>query len=94
VARILADLGGALTSTSLNAPGERPAGSGAEALEVVRRLGGHDVWVLDAGQLAPSKPSSVVDCTGPQPVVIREGAVPTDRLRCAIAEIQPRGPTV
>jgi L-threonylcarbamoyladenylate synthase len=93
VARVLAELGGALTSTSLNAPGERPAESGAEALEVVRRLGGHDVLVLDGGQLAPSKPSSVVDCTGPEPVIIREGAVPTNRLRCAVAEIRPRGPT-
>jgi L-threonylcarbamoyladenylate synthase len=93
VARVLAELGGALTSTSLNAPGERPAESGTEALEVVRRLGGHDVLVLDAGPLAPSKPSSVVDCTGPAPVVIREGAVPINRLRCVIAEIRPRGPT-
>jgi L-threonylcarbamoyladenylate synthase len=92
VARVLAELGGALTSTSLNAPGERPAESGAEALEVVRRLGGHDVLMLDAGQLAPSKPSSVVDCTGPTPVVIREGAVPINRLRCVVAEIRPRGP--
>jgi L-threonylcarbamoyladenylate synthase len=93
VARVLAELGGALSSTSLNAPGERPAESGAEALEVVRRLGGHDVLVLDAGPLAPSKPSSVVDCTGPQPVVIREGAVPINRLRGVVAEIQPRGPS-
>jgi len=93
VARVLAELGGALTSTSLNAPGERPAESGADALEVVRRLGGHDVLLMDAGQLAPSKPSSVVDCTGPEPVVIREGAVPINRLRCVVAEIMPRGST-
>lgn len=93
VARVLAELGGALTSTSLNAPGEPPAESGAEALDVVRRLGGHDVLVLDAGPLAPSKPSSVVDCTGPVPVVLREGAVPINRLRCVVAEIGPRGPT-
>jgi L-threonylcarbamoyladenylate synthase len=93
VARLLAELGGALTSTSLNAPGERPTASGAEALEVVRRLGAHDVLVLDAGQLAPSKPSSVVDCTGPEPVVIREGAVSTNHLRCVVAEIEPRGST-
>ena len=81
VARLLADLGGPLTSTSLNAPGKRPAASGAEALEVVRRLGGRDVLVLDSGALASSKPSSVVDCTGTGPVIIREGAVPTSSLR-------------
>jgi L-threonylcarbamoyladenylate synthase len=81
VARLLAELGGPLTSTSLNAPGENPAVSGAEALEVVRRLGGRDVLVLDGGPLASSKPSSVVDCTGREPVLIREGAVPTSSLR-------------
>jgi len=87
VARLVAELGGPLTSTSLNAPGQPPAESGADALEVVTRLGGGDVLVLDGGQLAPSKPSSVVDCTGPEPVVIREGAVPTSRLRCAVPQI-------
>jgi L-threonylcarbamoyladenylate synthase len=61
--------------------------SGSEALEVVRRLGGRDVRVLDGGELAPSKPSSVVDCTGAGPVVIREGAVLTSRLRCAVPDI-------
>ena len=87
VAALLAALGGPLTSTSLNAPGERPAASGAEALEVARRLGGEDVLVLDGGTLASSSPSSVVDCTGPEPVVIREGAVPTSRLRHAVPGI-------
>jgi L-threonylcarbamoyladenylate synthase len=87
VARLVAELGDALTSTSLNAPGERPAASGAEALEVVRSLGGRDVLVLDGGELPPSKPSSVVDCTGPEPVVIREGAVPTSRLRRVVPQI-------
>jgi len=88
VARLLAELGGPLTSTSLNAPGAPAATSGAEALEVVRRLGGHDVLVLDGGALASSKPSSVVDCTGTKPVVIREGALPTSRLRRAVPEIE------
>jgi L-threonylcarbamoyladenylate synthase len=87
VARLVERLGGPLTSTSLNAPGELPAASGSEALEVVRRLGARDVLVLDAGTLAPSRPSSVVDCTGEVPVVLREGAVPTSRLRCAVPEI-------
>jgi L-threonylcarbamoyladenylate synthase len=84
VARLLEGLGGALTSTSLNAPGDAPALSGAAAAEVVKRLGAPDVLVLDAGTLPISMPSSVVDCTGPVPVVLREGAVPTSRLRCAI----------
>lgn len=87
VARLVERFGGPLTSTSLNAAGEPPAQSGSAAAEVVRRLGAPDVWVLDGGTLSPSKPSSVVDCTGPVPVVLREGAVPTNRLRCAVPEI-------
>ena len=90
VARIVEGLGGPLTSTSLNAAGEPPAESGSEAAEVVRRLGAPDVLVLDGGTLPRSKPSSVVDCTGAEPVVLREGALPTNRLRCAVPEIQVR----
>lgn len=87
VSKLLARLGGPLTSTSLNEPGRPPAVSGSEAVEVVRRLGGKDVLVLDAGTLARSAPSTVVDCTAPEPIVLREGAVPAERLRCAIPEI-------
>ena len=87
VARLLEGLGSPITSTSLNLAGEPPALSGDEAAAVVERLGAPDVLVLDSGTLAPSKPSSVVDCTGPVPVVLREGAVPKGRLRCAVPEI-------
>ena len=90
VARLLEGLGGPLTSTSLNAPGEAPAESGGEAVEVIMRLGAPGALVLDAGKLTPSVPSSVVDCTGPEPVVLREGAVPTSRLRCAVPSLQVR----
>jgi L-threonylcarbamoyladenylate synthase len=88
VARLVAALGGPLTSTSLNPPGEAPAASGTDALDVVRQLGSEHVLVLDGGTLPPSAPSTIVDCTGPEPVVRREGSVPTKRLQCVIPEIQ------
>lgn len=87
VARLLREVGGPLTSTSLNAPGEPPATSGSEAVEVVRRLGGREVLVLDVGTLPRSGSSTVVDATGDEPVVLREGSIPTSRLRCAIPRI-------
>ncbi len=87
VARLLREVGGPLTSTSLNVPGEPPASSGSEAVDVVCRLGDRDVLVLDAGTLPRSGPSTVVDCTGQEPVVLREGSIPTSRLRCATARI-------
>jgi L-threonylcarbamoyladenylate synthase len=88
VTRLLERLGSPLTSTSLNAPGEPPALSGAGAAAVVERLGAPDVLVLDGGTLGPSEPSSIVDCTGPVPVVLREGAVPKSRLRCAVPDVR------
>lgn len=89
-ARLVAALDGPLTSTSLNAPGEPPVSSGHEALRVVQALGGSDVLVLDGGTLPPSGPSTVVDCTGVEPVLIREGTVPVSRLRCAFPLIHER----
>lgn len=87
VTALLSHLGKPLTSTSLNRPGEPPALAGDEAERVVRGLGGDDVWIVDGGTLPPSSPSTVVDCTGPRPVVLRGGAIPVQRLRCAIPEI-------
>ncbi|MDA0329975.1 MAG: L-threonylcarbamoyladenylate synthase [Gemmatimonadetes bacterium] len=85
-ARLIAAVGGPLTSTSLNSPGERPAMSGHEARDVLTRFGA-DVWLLDAGPLPESGPSTVVDCTTGEPIVLREGTVPIARLRCAIPGI-------
>jgi len=92
VARLVAESGGPLTSTSLNLPGAPPVTSGTDAMEVVRELGGENVIVLDAGTLDASAPSTIVDCTGPVPIVRRAGTVPTERLRCAIPEIHGEQP--
>lgn len=74
-----------LISTSVNAPGEAPARSGRDALRVSRTLGGGgDLLVLDLGTLPPSEPSTVVDCTGPEPRVLRVGSIPAERLGCAL----------
>lgn len=87
VARLLREIGEPLTSTSLNAPNEPPASSGSEAVDMLRRLDAPDVLVLDVGVLPRSGPSTIVDCTGEAPVVLREGSIPTSRLRCAIPQI-------
>jgi tRNA A37 threonylcarbamoyladenosine synthetase subunit TsaC/SUA5/YrdC len=43
--------------------------------------------VVDAGLLPESRPSTLVDCTGTEPSVVREGSVPLQRLRCALPDI-------
>lgn len=87
VQRLLEGFGEPITSTSLNAPGAPPARSADEARAVLAALAGEDVLLIDTGTLPPSGPSTVIDCTTETPVVVREGVVPTDRLRCAITEI-------
>lgn len=90
VRRLLGAYGRPLTSTSLNEPGQAPARSGTEAVATAERLGGEQIFVLDAGTLPPSEPSTVVDCTGPVPLVLRAGSVPVGRMRCVIPEIHER----
>jgi len=80
-----------LTSTSANVPGEPPALTAEEALDAAARLGaGEEMLVLDGGRLPPSGPSTIIDCTGTAPTVVREGSVPLSRLRCALPEIHGR----
>lgn len=90
VRRLLAAYGLPIISTSMNESGTPPARSGSEALAVAERMGASDVLVLDWGTLPPSEPSTVLDCTGEHPVVLREGSIPAGRLRCVIPEIHER----
>jgi L-threonylcarbamoyladenylate synthase len=43
--------------------------------------------VVDAGDL-PGTPSTVLDLTGPEPQVLREGAVPADEALATIARAE------
>ena len=88
VARLIRALGDAITSTSANRPGVPPATSAAEILSqwgdaVVRG----QLRVLDGGLLTPSSPSTVVDCTGRRPRVIRPGAIAAGVLRASVPNL-------
>lgn len=82
LSRLIRAYGDPITSTSANRPGVPPAMSATEILQqwgdaVTRGM----LRVLDAGRLSPSSPSTVIDCTGPRPRVIRPGAIPASTLR-------------
>jgi L-threonylcarbamoyladenylate synthase len=88
VARLIRAHGDAITSTSANRPGVPPAKSATEILDqwgdAVAR---GKLRVLDAGTLTPSQPSTVLDCTGRRPRVIRPGAIPAATLRESVANL-------
>lgn len=80
--RLIRAHGDALTSTSANRPGVPPAMVVSEIVAqwpdaIARQV----LLVLDGGRLAPSNPSTVVDCTGIRPRVIRPGAIAARDLR-------------
>ena len=88
--RLVEMLGEPLTSTSANVAGTPPPSDGESAFLAAQSLGaGEELWVLDAGALPASGPSTIVDCTGPVPVVQRAGATPVYRLRCVLPDITP-----
>ena len=61
----------------------------ARGLESAASLGADDdLWVLDGGTLPESPPSTIVDCSEPTPVVVRQGTIPLARVRCVLPEIQ------
>ena len=77
---------GAVAATSANLPG----GPDPRKVEdVPDELRAGCSAVLDAGEL-PGTPSTVLDLTGPEPVVVREGAVPAAEAISA-AEAAVRG---
>ncbi len=83
VARDLLRRTGPLAVSSANRSG-RPAATTAQ--EAVAQLGEHAAVVLDGGPRAGSAASTIVDCTGPVPRVLRVGAVPVERLREVLPE--------
>lgn len=86
---LLQTLGAPMTSTSANPPGETPASCARDAEAALDRLDArHSVWLLDAGELAPSPPSTLVDCTSSPPRVVRAGATGADSLLTVVNDIR------
>lgn len=71
---------GPMAVSSANRSGQPPAANAAEARE---QLGESVAVYLDAGPSGAAVPSTIVDLTGDEPVVLREGAVSV----AAIAEV-------
>jgi L-threonylcarbamoyladenylate synthase len=88
LARLIRAHGDPITSTSANRPGVPPAAGADQILaqwgEAIAR---GTLLVLDGGRLKDSQPSTVVDCTGRLPRVIRPGAISAATLRESVPDL-------
>ncbi len=86
--RLIRAYGDPITSTSANRPGSPAATSAGEIIASwTQVVAGGRLRVLDGGQLTSSAPSTVVDCTGLRPRVIRPGAVASSALREVVPDL-------
>jgi L-threonylcarbamoyladenylate synthase len=86
--RLLRAYGEPITSTSANLPGVPPAMAATEVLQQwPAQTATGELLVLDGGRLAPSQPSTVVDCTGRRPRVIRPGVLSAELLRQTVTDL-------
>jgi L-threonylcarbamoyladenylate synthase len=79
--RALADALGPLPTTSANVSGLPEART---ATEIVEQIGDALGLVLDAGPAHGGPPSTVVDCSGDRPVILRPGAIEGRRIAAAL----------
>ncbi|CUU56496.1 tRNA threonylcarbamoyl adenosine modification protein, Sua5/YciO/YrdC/YwlC family [Parafrankia irregularis] len=75
---------GPMAVSSANISGRPPATTAHDALA---QLGGAVDVYLDGGRTPVGKASTILDCTGTVPVVVREGAVDLDALRSVVPHI-------
>jgi L-threonylcarbamoyladenylate synthase len=78
----LLNLTGPLAVTSANLSGQENTRTAREVLE---QLNGRFHLLIDGGETPGGVPSTVVDCTGPRPSVLREGPIRLAEIEAAIA---------
>jgi L-threonylcarbamoyladenylate synthase len=83
LARGLLEHTGPLAVTSANRSGER---NPLTAEDVIEQLGGRIELVIDGGRVPGGVPSTVVDCSADNPVVLREGPITAAMILAAISE--------
>ena len=79
--RTLAQGVGPLPTTSANVSGIPEA---RDAAEILDQLGDGIDLILDGGPAHGGPASTVVDCTGERPVIVRAGAIPSERIAAVL----------
>lgn len=81
VARALLVAAGPMAVTSANLSGQA---SPCTAQEVFAQLGGRIALIIDGGKTPGGVPSTVVDCTGKEIVILRTGPILEDEIRAVL----------
>ena len=82
---VIAGVGGPVTGTSANlSGGPDPVSAG----EVRRQIGDSLDLILDAGPAPIGVASTIVDCTGEEPRILRAGAISADAIAAALSETE------
>ncbi len=82
---VAGSVGGLLAATSANPTGLPPASCAGEAIDYFQ---GEIDAVIDGGPSKGRLPSTIVDVTGQKVVILREGAIPADKILAVIDKIQ------
>jgi L-threonylcarbamoyladenylate synthase len=83
VALALLRLTGPLAVTSANLSGKDTT---VTAQEVLKQLKGRFHLIIDGGTVPAGKPSTVLDCTGAVPVILRDGPITQEAIAAALSE--------
>lgn len=78
---LVAEMNQPLTATSANRAGQQAL---SDPEEVTGLFSGKVDVIVNGGRTPGGQPSTVVDLTGQRPRILREGAVPTDRILAAL----------
>jgi len=82
VARALLRAAGPMAVTSANLSGQA---SPCTVEEVYAQLGGRIPLILDGGQTPGGAPSTVVNCLGAEPQILREGSITLAQIQASLA---------
>jgi L-threonylcarbamoyladenylate synthase len=87
VNELLEGLGFPISSTSANRSGREPLPDiDAISMEFAEAVQSAKLLLLDGGRLKGSSPSTLVDCTGVKPRILREGAITRAHLDACVGE--------
>ncbi len=87
VRALVRECGGALTATSANLSGQLPALS---AEDVRHHFPTGVDLIIDGGEVTVTEPSTVLDLSGHEPSLVREGAIKRDQLVAYLPAMQNR----